>query len=123
MIKDIDDLDIYQDSLHLLSDLYDLVSKLPPYERDTVDQIRRAAKSIPANIAEGFGKKIYPKEFRRYLMIAMGSSDECVAHLRILFVTTPRFRDKISELGVRFKVLSKRINKLRSSWLSDQLSS
>lgn len=123
MIKDIDELDIYRDSLKLLSDLYDLFVELPSYERDTVDQIRRAAKSIPANIAEGFGKKIYPKEFRRYLMIAMGSSDECVAHLRILFVTAPRFKARISELGARFKVLSKRINKLRSSWISDQLKS
>ena len=41
------------------------------------DQIRRASKSICANIAEGFGKQRQsPAEFRRYLLMAMGSADE-----------------------------------------------
>jgi four helix bundle protein len=40
-------------------------------------QIRRASKSIPANIAEGFGKqRLSRAEFHRFLMIAMGSADE-----------------------------------------------
>ncbi len=41
------------------------------------DQIRRASKSICANIAEGFGKQRQSSaEFRRYLLMAMGSADE-----------------------------------------------
>ena len=40
-------------------------------------QVRRASKSIPANIAEGFGKQRLSKaEFNRFLMMAMGSADE-----------------------------------------------
>lgn len=119
MIKDVDELDVYRDSLDLLDKLYKFLVKLSRAEYDTIDQIKRAAKSIPANIAEGFGKKIYPKEFKRFLMIAMGSSDECVAHLRILFVTVPKYRQEIMLLGEQFKTLSKRINKLRTSWLTD----
>ncbi len=41
------------------------------------DQIRRASKSICANIAEGFGKQSHSTaEFRRYLTMAIGSADE-----------------------------------------------
>ena len=41
------------------------------------DQVRRASKSICANIAEGFGKQSHSKaEFRRFLMMALGSADE-----------------------------------------------
>ena len=41
------------------------------------DQIRRASKSICANIAEGFGKQRQSTaEFKRYLLMAMGSADE-----------------------------------------------
>ena len=41
------------------------------------DQIRRASKSVCANVAEGFGKQSHlVAEFQRYLSIAIGSSDE-----------------------------------------------
>ena len=41
------------------------------------DQVRRASKSISANLAEGFGRQQQSKpEFRRFLMMALGSADE-----------------------------------------------
>jgi four helix bundle protein len=41
------------------------------------DQVRRASKSICANIAEGFGRQTLSRpEFGRFLMIAIGSADE-----------------------------------------------
>lgn len=119
MIRDVLELEVYQVSMRLLADVYSLTSELPRSERDTVDQLRRATKSIPANIAEGFGKKVYPREFKRFLMIALGSSDECVTHLRTLYVTVPKYRTLVAELADNFKILSKRINKLRTSWLAD----
>ena len=46
-------------------------------------QLRRASKSTPANIAEGFGKQRLSKaEFNRFLMMAMGSADEMRVWLR-----------------------------------------
>jgi four helix bundle protein len=119
MIKDILDLDVYKDSLKILVHTYGLLKSAPYSERDTVNQLQRACKSIAANIAEGFGKKVYPKEFKRYLMISMASSDECVTHLRSLYITVPAIREKVIHLANEYKILSKRINKLRTSWLSD----
>ena len=46
-------------------------------QRALAEQIRRASKSICANLAEGFGKQVAsPGEFRRFLMMAIGSADE-----------------------------------------------
>lgn len=39
-------------------------------------QLRRAARSIPANIVEGWAKRLSAPEFKRYLQVAIGSCDE-----------------------------------------------
>ena len=47
------------------------------------DQLRRSTKSICANIAEGFARQVASKkEFKRYVLIALGSSDESRVWLR-----------------------------------------
>ena len=46
-------------------------------QRALADQLRRASKSICANLAEGAGRQgAQPAEFRRFVMLALGSSDE-----------------------------------------------
>jgi len=40
-------------------------------------QLRRSSRSIPANVAEGWAKRISPAEFKRHLMIAAGEAAEC----------------------------------------------
>ena len=46
-------------------------------QRGLADQVRRASKSICANIAEGFARQgVQPADFRRYLIMALGSADE-----------------------------------------------
>ncbi len=48
--------------------------------------MRRASKSIPVNIAEGFGKQRLSKaEYRRYLMMSIGSADEMQVWVRYCF--------------------------------------
>jgi four helix bundle protein len=50
---------------------------------DLADQVRRAATSIPANIAEGYALATTP-QFLRCLRIALGSSTELLTHLELV---------------------------------------
>ncbi len=120
MIKDVTDLEVYQISLTLVQKVYEFIRQLPKSELDSVSQIRRAAKSVTANIAEGFAKRSSEKEFKRFLKISIGSSDEIVTHLRTIYFAVPRLQQNMKELANEYKTLSKRINKLHSIWKSDR---
>lgn len=96
MIKDVTDLQVYNEANRLLPKLYELLKEIPRAEIDLEWQIKRAAKSITANIAEGFGKRHFGKEFKRYLLNALGSSDKIISHLRTLALITPELSNKIN---------------------------
>lgn len=118
MIRDVTDLQIYQDSLTLFSELVVFLKNFPYSELDLKRQCKRAAQSISANIAEGFAKKKSEKEFKRYLIIALGSSDEMMSHMRILKISVPNLGIKATEFESKYKTLSRRINKMISVWHS-----
>lgn len=66
-------LKVWQKALDLAVEIYDLVKLLPKEETYALsDQMRRAAVSIPSNIAEGQGRNS-DKEFVNFLSIARGS--------------------------------------------------
>jgi len=94
MIKDVTDLEVYRLSLNLIPRVYDLVRKLPKSESDIRGQIKRCAKSVSPNIAEGFAKRSSDKEFKRFLKIAIASSDETISHLRTIAIVCPRLFDE-----------------------------
>jgi four helix bundle protein len=78
------DLEVYQRSMKALVTIHKLVLTFPEYERfGLTDQVRRASKSIPTNIAEGYGRRKSSKEFKHYLAIALGSANEMAVHLEI----------------------------------------
>lgn len=80
------DLRIYKIAIKLSIEIEELIKEIPYYWTiEESDQIKRSSSSSPSNIAEGFAKRIYPKEFIRYLNIALGSSDETQNHLISLF--------------------------------------
>jgi four helix bundle protein len=75
------DLEVWKLSMELAKELYTLTSKFPPSENfGLTNQIRRAAVSIPANIAEGQGRNS-SKEFRQFLSIGLGSLAELETQL------------------------------------------
>ena len=70
------DLVVWQKSIVFVSEVYVLTSNFPQDERfSLVDQMRRAAVSIPSNIAEGHARKSNA-DFARFLRISYGSAAE-----------------------------------------------
>jgi four helix bundle protein len=70
------DLAAWQEAMHLAKLIYEATAGFPKEEQyGLVSQMRRAAVSIPSNIAEGAGRG-GEKEFRQFLMIARGSLSE-----------------------------------------------
>ena len=78
------DLDAWQTSMDLAVAIYSLTQKLPSTEKfGLVAQMRRAAVSIPSNIAEGAARGTSP-EFARFLHIARGSVAELETQLELV---------------------------------------
>jgi len=72
---------VWQESVELVVQCYRLSAGFPADERfGLVSQVRRAATSVPANIAEGFGRW-NSREFAHFLAIASGSLRELQTHL------------------------------------------
>jgi four helix bundle protein len=70
------DLDVWKQSIELVTEIYGITKSFPKDELyGLVNQIRRAAVSIPSNIAEGAARK-NNKEFIQFLYIALGSISE-----------------------------------------------
>ncbi|MCO6464296.1 MAG: four helix bundle protein [Saprospiraceae bacterium] len=111
-------LEIWKLAFKLTTQIYTTTKKFPPSERfGLISQLRRAASSIPANIAEGvsrFGKK----DRARFIEIAYGSTIEVMNHLilskelkmidesELLF-----YREKINELSNKLNAFYNNIKK------------
>lgn len=77
------DLEVWQESIELSVAIYDLTRAFPKDELYGLSsQLRRAAVSIPSNIAEGYGRAS-KQDFRRFTAIARGSALELQTQLTI----------------------------------------
>ena len=94
----IEEIDCWKEGIQLVKHVYRLKQNNTRLQKDFsfVDQIQRAAISIPSNIAEGFERQSNP-EFIRFLFIAKGSCGEVRTQLYIGFelgyIIKPDFED------------------------------
>ena len=78
------DFRVYQRSYQLALKIHRVTQNFPIFERrELASQLRRAAVSIPANIAEGYGRKRSSNDFKHFLTIAMGSANEVEVELSL----------------------------------------
>jgi four helix bundle protein len=110
------DLKVWQKSMDMVDEVYRVVLKLPEDEKfGLTSQLRRAAVSVPSNIAEGYGR-ITTKEYVKFLAIARGSSSEVETQLlickRLNYLTDTDIETAMSLICEIGKMISAMINKL-----------
>jgi four helix bundle protein len=78
-------LDVYTCSIAFVAQALKIIGAMPTGQGSLVDQLRRAAISVPLNIAEGTGKVSVPDR-KRFYAIARGSAMECAAIVDVVEV-------------------------------------
>lgn len=111
-----EELEVFKRAYVISLEIHKVSLAFPKIEQyGLADQLRRASKSICANIAEGFGKSAQSKaEFKRFLSMAAGSADEMRVWLRygldlgyIDEATWQRWRDEYEQIAKMLQGLSK----------------
>jgi four helix bundle protein len=78
-------------------------------------QLRRSAKSIPSNIAEGFGRRRYKQDYIRFIVYALASCDETRVHLDMLDQTGSLSDATHQHFSEEYDVLGKKLNRFLQS--------
>lgn len=76
-----EELRVYQKSMGFAEEILRAVDKAPKNCAKLADQLRRAAMSIPTNLAEGCGRW-HKADRKQFFWVARGSTNECVTHLQ-----------------------------------------
>ena len=120
-------LEIWQLARQLVIDIHAMtLNKLPKFEIfEEGAQIRKSSKSVKSTIVEGYGRRRYKNEFIRFLTYAMGSKDETVDHLEMLFETgsltdEDLYNDLIERLDKLGRKLTLFIKSVSKSHLSEK---
>ena len=109
--------EVYKRSFEASVEMYKMTRSYPKDEvYGLTSQIKRASTSIPLNIAEGYGKRENPNEFKRFLLMAIGSCNEMRVLLdlsaRLGFIDEgfhQRYEKEYDEIG-------KMLTRLREKW-------
>ena len=118
-IRSFRDFEVYKTSYQLSLKIHRLSENFPDIERyELGKQIRRAAVSVPANIAEGYGKQDSSAEFKRFLRIALCSANELQVYLDMAkdlgYIPKAVCQDLLGE----YETLCRRIAALIRGWKS-----
>ena len=117
-VKDYRDLEVWQRGREIARLAWLLTKTFPKEEMyGMTSQIRRAAASIPANIAEGWGRH-YPAEFIQFLRTANGSRTELETHLTVSADVGLCAGTDIRELLGETKILGKQLLALERSLIA-----
>lgn len=116
MNKNYRNLEIYKGSYKLSLYIYKLTNKYPKDELyGIVSQIRRAAVSVPLNIAEGYGR-LSGEDFKRFLKISLGSANETSTLIELSkdlgYINDKEYNDLIKQYDILGRKIYKFIEKV-----------
>ncbi|MEO9124717.1 MAG: four helix bundle protein [Microcoleus sp.] len=109
---------IWERGIYVCQLCYELTKSFHPSELyGLTSQIRRASVSVPANIAEGYGR-VSTKEYIRFLQIALGSLRELDTHLviseKVGLGTHQQISPVVKEVDEVTRLIVSTINKLQT---------
>jgi four helix bundle protein len=117
-IRSFEDLDVYQRAYGLALDVHKASLRFPEIERfGLAEQMRRASRSICANLAEGFARQRQSSpEFKRFLSMSIGSSDEMKVWL--MFSRDLGYLDagEVERLREAYTIVAKMLTGLADRW-------
>lgn len=112
MYKSFKEMQVWQDAMSIAEEVFNITDNLPRKEDyGFTSQIRRAALSISANIAEAYGRK-HTRDKMNFYYIARGSATETQSHLeygqRVKYLN----KVKVEELDNRLVKMYNDLNKI-----------
>ncbi len=114
-IRNYRDLQVWQKSMEFVIECYRVVEKFPKHEiYDWSSQLRRAAVSVDANIAEGH-ERSHRKEYIQHLSISYGSLAEVETHLEIAQRLQYIAREEYEVLADMSATIGRMLNALKRS--------
>ena len=117
MIKTYRDLRVYQQSYELGKEMHQVTQQIPKSEQyELGSQLRRASISIPLNIAEGYGKKKSTADFKRFILIALGSCNEVQVLLDYFRDFGYITKSEHEKLWSEYEQLGKQLTTLHKNW-------
>lgn len=113
------DLNVYQEAHRLGVDIHRFSMKLPKFELyETGSQIRRASKSISANLVEGYGRRRYRADYVKFLIYSQSTCDETnewLVYIRDLYedlrAEAQEFVDSVDSLGRQINLYIQSVEK------------
>ena len=119
VIKSYKELTVYQKAYELSLQVYKATETFPPEEKfGLISQMRRAAVSIPCNIAEGYRRR-GRKEYIQFLHIALGSCSELETLISLSKDLNMIENTNYSSLYIIQEEVSKMLNALITSLVKD----
>src|SRR5574340_957395 len=100
-------LDVWQKSMELVREIYQATSEFPKREEYGLSsQMRRAAISVPSNLAEGAARR-GGKEFVQFLNIAQGSLSELDTQVELAYMLGYMTREIHTDINAKMTEISK----------------
>ncbi len=114
------DLDVFREAYAAALDISKLTKSFPSFEQfELARAVRRSARSIPANIVEGWAKRQSVPEFKRYLQVAIGSCDEVKLWLEMSTDEGHASKETVQKLTDRFNRIGAMLSSLWKRWSSN----
>ena len=112
-------LTIWEKAIDIVVDVYSVTKKLPKAELyGLTSQMRRAANAMSSNVAEGSAKSTN-RDFRNYIDIALGSSNELISHLIVCIRLGYLDRKESEQLQIKIENWQHMAVKFQSNQLQD----